>query len=285
MDILKTITKYANTSHRYYVGNRSDRRVLYKYMSIDSFKKCIGFPFHKKNQSILFSEPSCWSDQFEKRFYLADYSNLKVATASDTPRVYACCFTYASNSDAAWKVYANKNLGLEGLCVKIKINRAKLSQELLKWSKGKYNLYEGFVNYKLTAYNIFHLHEKYRIVVPPYSSQVPNSHFTKIFTNNFKLENYLSLLLLKRSEFDYEKEFRYFLIDNPSIANKNQDRIYPQISWSNVIDEVDVDEQYPQSDFENLQIYLEEYLKIDKSLIIKTDINAMPGGLIKIEKP
>ncbi len=288
-NLLRRIHQYYKTSNRFYIGNRFNKWYLYKYMTISSFKKCISFPLKKKEETILFCEPSCWPDQFEQRFYLADYSDVnlqeEVQVESVTPKVYACCFTYNSDSDAAWKVYSNKDLGAEGLCVKIKINRSKLSQELSIYAKENFKLYEGPVNYNLSEFDIFHLHEKILPSGKPKQSLHPNKWYSLMFGNYFTLDNYLSLLLLKRKAFDYEKEFRYFLIEESLSTKKNNEKIYPKINWAKIIERIEVDEQYPNDDFEDLRYFCTEKLKLKEDKITKKDINVMPGGKIKIQKP
>ena len=76
---LKSLFSYAeskyNNRFNLNVGKRDDRHIIYKYMSIDSFKKSINYD-GKGKESLRFIEPTGWLDKYERRFYLADYANL-----------------------------------------------------------------------------------------------------------------------------------------------------------------------------------------------------------------
>ena len=68
--------------------------------------------------------------------------------------------------------------------------------------------------------------------------------------NIFNQDNYINLLLLKRSEFDHEKEIRLFIIrpetaDQPkylrSEKNTTPDQKFVPLEWSSVLEGVDID--------------------------------------------
>ena len=159
------------------------------------------------------------------------------------------------------------------MCVKIVIDRKKFSKELCKYNKRSYRIYEGLVDYGMSDYQILHLHEK-KI------SGKTNIDHQLFFGTRFKLDNYLSLLLIKRDIFDYEKEFRYFMIPSSTIV---ADKIYPEIDWPKIIDYVEVDIHYPDKDFKLLKDFCDKEF-CSSIRIHKVDLNSMPGGNITIQK-
>lgn len=268
-NVLKEIISYTENKNRFCLGNNSKKilkRDLTKYMTIESFKECIDF--HQKNRkgTIQFVEPNKWDDEFEQRFYIANYD--KISKNKDThPRLYSCCFSTVKKSYAAWRVFENKKKGDEGLCVKIVIDRKKFSKELCKYCKRTYKIYEGVVDYCLSDYDILHLHEK------------SNKYHNLFFGGKFDISNYLSLLLIKRDAFDYEKEFRYFMVPPTTIK---ESKIYPEIDWGRVIKDIEVDIHYPDSDFNSLKDFCEKKF-CNSFRIHKIDLNSMSGGKITIQ--
>lgn len=275
-DLLKEIIPYnSGNKNRFCLGNKGKKfmkRDLVKYMTIESFKACIDYDKTKGKKTIQFVEPNTWDDEFEQRFYVAKYDNI-TTDKTKHPRLYACCFSSVKKSYAAWKVFENKKKGDEGLCVKLVIDRKKLSKELCKYQKRSYNLYEGIVDYSLRDEEIIHLHENKWL-------GNPNPFHALFFRTGFTLSNYLSLLLIKRDVFDYEKEIRYFMIPPKPIK---ENKIYPEINWGNVVKDVEVDINYPDSAFKALQNHCN--VEFGSSFRVhKVDLNAMPGGKITIQK-
>ena len=269
-NLLKEIITYKENQNRFCLGNNGKKvlkRDLTKYMTIESFKKCIDYNHTNGKGTIQFVEPNKWDDEFEQRFYIANYNNISKDKKTH-PRLFSCCFSTVKKSYAAWRVFENKKLGNDGLCVKIVIDRKKFSKELCKYNKRAYKIYEGIVDYGLSDYDILHLHEK------------SNRYHQLFFGGNFEVNNYLSLLLIKRNAFDYEKEFRYFMIPPTPIRGN---KIYPEIDWGKVIKDVEVDIHYPDSDFNLLKDFCET--EFGRSFRIhKIDLNSMPGGKITIQK-
>lgn len=270
LNILKEIISYSENKNRFCLGNSGKKplnRDLTKYMTIESFKECIDYRKKRGKRTIQLVEPNNWDDEFEQRFYIANYD--KISKDKHThPRLYSCCFSTVKKSYAAWRVFENKKKGNEGLCVKIVIDRKKFSKELCKYCKRTYKIYEGVVGYSLSDYDILHLHEK------------SNKYYQLFFSGKFELDNYLSLLLIKRDAFDYEKEFRYFMIPPTPIR---ENKIYPEINWGKVIKDVEVDIHYPDSDFKLLKDFCDHEFG-SSFRIHKIDLNSMPGGKITIQK-
>ena len=274
-NLLKDILDYSENKNRHCLGNNGKKflkRDLTKYMTIESFKACIDFDKTSGKKTIQFVEPYNWDDEFEKRFYMAIYDRI-TKDKNTHPRLYACCFSSVKKSYAAWKVFEDKKKGNEGLCVKLVIDRKKFSKELCKYQKRTYQLYEGVVDYSLRDAEILHLHEKY------WNGKTNPLH-NLFFGSGFVLAKYLTLLLIKRDSFDYEKEIRYFLIPPKPIK---ENKIYPEIDWGKVIKDVEVDIHYPDVDFKKLEQFC--YLEFNNQFPVhKVDLNSMPGGRITIQK-
>lgn len=217
---------YANL---YYIGDKQNKRFLYKYIDIDSAIKSL------KDGTIRFVQPSEWPDKYENRFYNADY-RIKCKKNSDrdimTPRLYASCFSTTSTSEAAWKVYSYGKIGPGSRCAQFKINIARLRRELDKYAKKvEARIYEGLVSY----------HSDYFITTLHFSTLKgeKNSSYHDYF-DDFCLNNYLTLLLLKREAFSYEQELRYFLI--PKDQKTVSKYINPPLNWDKIIESIKVDQ-------------------------------------------
>ena len=274
-NLLKQILPYSENKNRFCLGNNGKKfgkRELTKYMTVDAFKKCIDFDGSTKKKTIQFVEPNKWDDEFEQRFYIAKYDNITKKKELH-PRLYACCFSSVKKSYAAWKVFQDKKLKDEGLCVKLVINRKLFSKELCKFHKRTYKIFEGIVDYSLSDYDILNLHERK-------VSGKDNPYHQLFFQNKFNLQNYLSLLLIKRDIFDYEKEIRYFLIPPTPIKDN---KIYPEIDWGKVIVDVEVDINYPDGEFNKLKDFCDKEFG-GAFRIHKVNMNSMPGKRITIKR-
>lgn len=259
-DIVKPITSFQKLSECAYIGERKKNRYMYKYMDIETAILCL------KSNSIQFIEPTEWEDKYERRFYTADYS-LITTNKSYTPKLYACCFTFSKASEAAWKTYSYNKSGLASRCVQFRINKAKFRKILHEYAKkNKCKVYEGPIDYSYTDSTINQLH------LPTLKIH------SLIFNKDFKLNNYLSLLLIKRQAFNYENEYRFFII--PQIEN-NDKAIYPTINWSDIIEGINVDKQCSDIEIEILNHYCKEY----KVTVTPEKFNLYenPDSQIKIE--
>lgn len=229
----------------------------YKYCSLDIvleiFRKNIGL------QTIRFVEPPYWDDQFESRFYSANYKKVNM-DPNYTPKLYATCFTPRKESEPAWKIYNRDKEGLGKRCVQFKFNRIKLRQELVKNLKNC-TIVEGVVDYKKRA-EIEHIH------LSDDSNGKPNESY-KTYFSNFTLDNYISLLLLKRTAFEHEQEVRIFIIyDNDKLSKKasNKDKAgHKDVSfdWLNALEGVKVDKECEQIEIDLLQDLI--YKLVDNS--------------------
>ena len=209
----------------------------YKYMTLDAFVSCMS------EGTLRLVEPTKWQDEYEGRFYHADYKKNLSVPDSETPAVYATCITENAASEAAWKVYSH-GIGLGARCVQIKLNldelRDQLSEKITvkKKMKGKTeiieysgDLYEGKVFYDLSNDEINDLHRT-------------GKPFHALFFSGFNLDKFLRLLLLKRQAYKHENEIRLFFIKNPievigkSRKGKAMDVI---VDWAKIIEEINYD--------------------------------------------
>ena len=209
------------------VGTIKREESIYKYLDMDTFITCLGM------STLRFSEPTVWKDKFEKRFYLAKYENAK---STDTPMVFANCFTKSEMSEAAWKIYSYDKNGLAKRCIKLTINHQLLFDALIKYAnKNCYELYEGNITY-LPQNTIMKIHHKDNIIGK------------KLFSS-FDLSSYINLLLIKRDFFRHENEIRFFLIDKKRTKKDkgktqkgsiNGKYIDINLSWKDIIEEIQI---------------------------------------------
>ena len=263
IQIVKSIKRFKTASNCYYIGDRKKQMYMYKYMDIETAIKCL------KGRNIMFVEPLLWPDKYESRFYTANYSKIVKDFNNITPKLYACCFTFSRASEAAWKTYSYEKTGLASRCVQFRINKRLFREALNMHAKDNdCKIYEGPIDYSLTDDQINRLH-------------LPSSGYLydSIFNNNFSFHNYLSLLLIKRQAFNYENEYRYFIVPNDGKAN---DRIFPTIPWSSMIVDVKVDKKCSNIEIEILSTYLKENgIEIEPT---RFDLYSNPDDKITIEK-
>lgn len=235
---------------------------IYKYLSIDSAKLCI------EKGNIRFSQPSAWKDGFERRFYSGNCDYSRIVSTNDqqiyTPRLYACCFTQNITSEAAWKVYSYDN---DTVCVQFTINVDKFRVMLSEIAeRNNCMVYEGPMIYNYSDDEIVNLHKK-----------DTNRH--DILFNNFKLDNYLNLLRIKRKAFDYENEYRFFIIPQNQATVTDQ-YLYVPVAWDKVVEEIKIEEnnnEQTKDSFKNflktnaINIELQEFdlNKMDEKIVIE----------------
>lgn len=218
------------------IGNYPSGPYYYKYMSLETALLCLS------NSSIRFAEPTTWADKYEERFYKATINGL--SSSADNPPLLGCCFTYRQDNEAAWKLYSYDHKGLNSRCVEFKLSRpllrAQLLLSLLKLNStgDDFSLFEGSVEY-WDQRDIDELHKK---TIKREYGDIPNEKYQAFF-NNFSIEKYINLLLLKRTAFLHEQEVRFFIIPHDfSIYNKTEiSPIDLFINWADIILEVRID--------------------------------------------
>lgn len=245
-----------NNVHYQRLGQPSKNTThFFKYCSLDValsiFRKTDKSKKGQRNppQTMRFVEPPSWPDQYERRFYTADYRKVKRAPNS-TPKLYATCFTPREESEPAWQIYNRGKEGLGKRCVQFRLNQIALRNELVKNLKDC-TIIEGVVDY-VSKYFIDELH---------LSTKEDNSRsdlYEKYF-NNFTLDNFINLLLLKRTAYEHEKEVRIFIIydkdKNGHKAKKNKDSKHKDISldWLSMLEGIKVDPECTDIEIKLLQ--------------------------------
>ncbi len=237
-------------SDYYKLGNYSRGKSFYRYMKMGDAISCL------KKSSIRFAEPSTWTDKYERRFYMAKIKDKKCS--ENNPVTFAYCLTNRRDNEAAWVVYTNNAKGLNSRCVQFKINRAAFREQLQLAIKKEYTLYEGVVCYKdETFIRNLHLMRKNEEGQYYYTQTYPT------YFEEFNLEIYLNLLLLKRNAFMHEKEVRFFLIPTNkamSLDKKNKTKaVTLNINWSAVIEEVLVENECTDVEIEIFKKTLFDY--------------------------
>ena len=221
----------------------SQKKYLYKYLNKDAFQKTVQY-------GLRFAKPSTWKDQFERRFYDADYSKIAPNFSKDT---FAACFAYGKENEAAWRSYMYDDLNTDSLCFRLTINRKRLREAMKK--DGRCVYYEGPVVY-LREYTIANLH----LCGVPGAKSLHNA----LFHNRvFEQDDFLSLMLLKREFFKHENEIRYFAVPKQEIAG---DYIY--VDLGSIIEKVTVTR--PFGKFKLTEAELDQIAKeipIDRNLL------------------
>ncbi len=243
-DIIKDITQYKSFHHSFYLGERFTKHHICKYINMDLASTLL------RENSIRFSEPTSWPDKYEGRFYLASYESLNVSDET-IPKLYAQCFTIKQISEAQTKTYIQTG-GLSARAVMFKINLSRFRKAILeKIDTSRRDLYEGLVCYDLKDKEIKELHRK-------------SSKYHNDIVKDFGLHTYLSLLLIKRKAFDYENEFRFFIVDRTDYTGKGIDQnsakyLSIEITWSSVIDGILIDDNCTQNEEEQFKSLCRDY--------------------------
>lgn len=234
-------------------------------MPLETFKTCL------TSGQVRFAEPSTWNDEYEKRFYNADYNTQLKAPANTHPRLFAFCATFEKESEPGWKMYSNCQPAVE-----LKINRTKWLEALSVIAKHQnIKFFEGQVNYDIKPSHIQILHKAthLRMKKGTETSYPVTGH--DVLFRPFDLDSYLSLLLIKRKAFDYEKELRYFAI--PEVAPQEK-YMYFDIPWAEIIEEIrlsdsiSIKEPKEHKNFQDLQDLLKKH-GISPDILSEYNIN------------
>lgn len=166
------------------LGKRNPPKpTYYKYMNV---KYAIEF---LRTGHFLMTEPSAWSDPYERRFYTADYSNIE---GFKPHRIYCTYFTQKCSNEAAWRMYSSKNTGIASRTIRFEFRRSALLQALDRGlSSGR--IYLGNTSYDYTSKQIDGLHLK-------------KSPLYQKYFDSFSLDKFLNLLLIKRKRLNTSKK-------------------------------------------------------------------------------
>ena len=248
-----------NNVHYKRIGSL-DRGKYYKYMSLETALLCL------KNKTLRFVEPSMWEDNYESRFYNANYENvLNGANEMEVcPTFYSNCFTCKKNNEAAWKIYTYGKTGLGARCVEFMLNKTKLREQLISNLKDC-TIYEGRVSY-IWEEDINTLHQKK--IRKNKAKKAGSNYLYDLFFSNFTQKEYLNLMLLKRDAFEHEQEFRMMIIPNTPRMEKGKkhqkhgkvqygtpliiDDSDVKIDWGQIIQEVRYDDSCTETEIQLL---------------------------------
>lgn len=263
------------------VGNLSYARSFYKYLNLETALKCIG------NNTIQFVEPSRWKDQYERRFYEADYS-LQDAKDEECPLLYSTCVTTTRFNEPSWVIYTYGKTGEGACCVEFQLNKRKFRQQLVKAlcemtqsnkkNKIDYKVYEGVVMY-CSQPMIDRIHYKQVLEKGAY---VDNKYYLKYVErrgeNTKYLDNYLNLLLMKREAFKHENETRFFIVQSDKMgcekAQKSDNNglggaILLRIDWVDIIEKVYINAKENSEEYKKLKEAL--FSKVQEKKLIDSD--------------
>lgn len=170
---------------------------LYKYMPASRVFDIL----EKKPHQIGFVSPEKWYDPYEIKFLNTDYTALN---GYKQPKIYCFCARMDNrNEEASWNIYKKENEPL----LRLSIRTISFLMSLDKFAKEhECDLYFSKVDYRLKKKDIDELH-------------LPSSPYYHDFFDNFDDKQYVRVMSLKRWAFDYENEYRIFVIP------RNQDAI------------------------------------------------------------
>ena len=243
------------------IGSLGGGNYFYKYLNVNTFLTCLN------NGNFRFAEPVEWNDKYEARFYNATYSKWK-KYKNYYPFLYANCVTNRPDSEAAWQVYRYGKTGPNTCCVEIQIDRYKFREQLAK-NLSDCDVYVGMTRYEHKAIiDCIHL-KKYphdiTIKGVKYSEGEDNNEYKKYF-DEFCLEKYLNLMLLKRMAYEYEHEIRFFILPHDKTAdekttldtledkkNRGLTGKLVNIDWIEVIESIRIDSNY--EDKETVKVF------------------------------
>ena len=193
---------------------------FYRYMSIKKLKDFL------TNGKIVFAYPSNWKDPFEKYFVDADYGCL----GFKKPATYCACFTQKRENESSWISYSYYNSGEDRHSARVLFDM-KLFLELLnsKSYKTTINFRLGLVSYELQERSIMALGKR-------------NSKYYKEAFENFSLDKYADLLLIKRKAFESEVESRLIItVEDDEQDNEGLEVGLDSTVLHNVVKEVTID--------------------------------------------
>lgn len=175
------------------------QKCLYKYMQFERFVSSV------KNNELVFVSPETWKDPFERRFFKTDYTSL----GFNRPDIACMCLTSRSstNEEASWRMYVNPT----DKALRLSIDFEEFCKILDNYADANdCKIYIGNVIYDFTKDQIISLHNKTK-----------NADFDKYFPLPFSLENYLTIMLIKRVSFKFENEVRIFIVKDRGLPLSN----------------------------------------------------------------
>lgn len=190
-----TIDKYKNIKF-IYGADKERKKYVYKYLPLSRL-----LDIHK-TQTIGFVYPELWNDPYEILYLKTNFSAFGFDNKN---KIYSLCLSRSyENEEAAWKIYSNH---LEPT-IRCKINYDVLLTILDDFAnQNDCNVYISKINYALTQKEIRNIKN-------------PSEYYDVLF-DNFKEENYIAIMSLKRNAYKYENELRVFVVPKNNNCNEN----------------------------------------------------------------
>ena len=249
MDRILPIKSYKKYSRVKRIGAYTHRKCLYKYLSLSSFKKCL------KNNTLMFQRPIKWKDPFEARFYNANYGNIPNAKGVNK-EFFACCFTKNTSCEAAWRMYSENYK--KDPCIQICLAIGQVRNFLNRFAESHNAMvYEGNIRYDLADKEISTLH-------------LTTNNYHDLYFEDFTLEKYLNLMLIKRQAFEYEGEIRYFIYGGKYQIQRSP--IFIHIPWCRCMNNI----KLPFDINLKQKKEIDDILKANLSLCKQEDPNSYP---------
>ncbi len=230
--------------------------ILTRYMPLNIFCTCL------ENNSLRFSKPRTWIekyDVFEDLLSNVEYKKInqisKIEFCSVEPltqNYYAQCWNIGSECEGMWKSHTG---GLDnGIMIKIKL------EKLIKL------IVDSFYDEINEVDNIKFIKMQYENTKNIINSA--NIYLENVFEKDKNIEEYVDFFKFKRSEFSYEKEYRFlvYLTKNKNVRDK-----YKYIhNFKECIEEVVFSPMFDNSQYEFYKKKLIEDYDINENIISKS---------------
>ena len=193
----------------------TNKDTFFKYMPLDRFVSSV------EKGVFVFVSPALWKDPFERMYFGVDCS----AHGYQTEDIACLCVSEKSstNEDASWKVYADNG----GKVVRLSIDRTLFLDMVDDYAEE--NGYEVYIGKAQYGYEKKEIMDLYKPGSPDYSL---------FFPSTMERKHYLSVMTLKRSAFEYENEFRVFLVRDKIPYEKGLVKIPCEYELSGLITDI-----------------------------------------------
>ncbi len=187
-----------------FVNRASFPKFFYRYMPYGRLKELLN------SKELVFVYPSLWNDPYETIYLNTDFTALNNFKQK---KIFCLCGRIVTdNEDALWKVYSD---GQEPL-IRVKFSGEKLFSYIRNFAvKNNCNTYCSKISYDLSKNAIRNISRD-----PKRRKEYLGVRFTE--------KKYITLMSLKRKDFEYEKEYRLFIVprdDRQPIFKNNIVRI------------------------------------------------------------
>lgn len=219
---------------------------LYKYMPLTRVIELLD------TKELSFVDPKKWYDPYEIKYLETDYSRLN---NYKQPKIYCLCARQdTDNEEASWRIYKKEGEPL----LRLKINALEFFQEINQFANSNNcSVYLSKIDYSLKRKEIDDL----------YKENSPKYHD---FFDDFNDEKYIRLMSLKRRAYNYENEYRIFIIPENPDSFKDNDVLKIPINPIKVIERITINPAPRVYDDFISQLksksYLAEYAFIKKTI-------------------